>query len=221
MSELSELQKLQGNIAWAIRNDLDASELIPMFERLLACAPHGSKLAQLARLHLAELFVEPEPWKAALLAKSLLKEVDDERAWAVLGLAHTLLGHHHCARKAYWRALSLSPNCPSYAHNLGHLIDVVFNDPQEALSLLATAYRGAPGEVEVAASYAHALVRCNRWSDARRVLSRALGAGAGDAVDQTLNDWLRSCPPPQPGSRRLGALQPRSPRARNVARPRH
>lgn len=200
MTPPSEMQKLQGNIAWAMSNGLCASELVPMFEKLIACAPQGSKVAQLAKLHLAELFVEHEPWRAALLARDILQSGEDEKAWAVLGLAHTLLGHHHSARKAYWRALALAPGCPSYAHNLGHLIDVAFDDPQEALWLLATAYRGAPGEPEVAASYAHALVRCGRWSDARRVLSRALGSG--DEVDATLNEWLRACPPPQPGSRR-------------------
>jgi hypothetical protein len=194
MSSLSELQKVQGNIAWAMRNGLTARELVPMFEKLLKCAPVGSKIAQLAKLHLAELFVEHDPWRAAVLARDVLRHGDDGRAWGVLGLAHTLLGNHRCARKAYWQALAVSPGCPSYAHNLGHLLDVVFDQPEEALWLLATAYRGAPGEVEVAASYAHALVRCHRWADARRVLSRAMGSGHD--VQATLNGWLKACPPP-------------------------
>ena len=203
MTRMSEMQKLQGNIAWAMSNGLAARELVPMFEKLLKCAPPGSKIAQLAQLHLAELFVEHDPWKAALLARKVLAQGEDERAWGVLGLAHTLLGHHRSARRAYWRALALAPGCPSYAHNLGHLMDVVFNQPKQALPLLATAHRGAPGETEVAASYAHALVRCNRWADARRVLSRAL-ANAPDpvserSVDAVLDSWLRACPAPGSG----------------------
>jgi tetratricopeptide (TPR) repeat protein len=203
---MHEMQKLRGNIAWALSNGLGARDLVPMFEKLIGCAPPNSKMAQLAKLHLAEYLVERSPWKAALLAKDLLRQGDDERAWAVLGLAYTLLGHHRSARRAYRQALALAPSCPSYAHNLGHLTDVIFNEPQEALSLLALAFRGAPDEAEVAASYAHALVRCNRWSDARRVLARALGSAEG--VDATLNGWLKACPAPAERSqRRLTAPQ--------------
>jgi Flp pilus assembly protein TadD len=201
------MQKLRGNIAWALSNGLGARDLVPMFEKLINGAPPESKMAQLAKLHLAEYFVERAPWKAALLAKDVLSREDDERAWAVLGLAYTLLGHHRCARRAYCRALALAPSCPSYAHNLGHLLDVIFNEPQEALPWLATAFRGAPNEAEVAASYAHALVRCNRWSDARRVLTRALGTA--DGVDATLDAWLKACPAPTGRStRRVGQTRP-------------
>jgi tetratricopeptide (TPR) repeat protein len=206
-TEMREMQKLRGNIAWALNNGLGARDLVPMFEKLISCAPPESKMALLAKLHLAEYLVEREPWKAALLARDVLKRGDDERAWAVLGLAHTLLGHHQSARRAYRQALALAPSCPSYAHNLGHLTDVIFNDPHEALSFLAIAFRGAPDEAEVAASYAHALVRCNRWSDARRVLTRALGSAEG--VDATLDAWLKACPAPAARSqRRVAATSP-------------
>jgi hypothetical protein len=83
---------------------------------------------------------------------------------------------------------------------------VIFNDPQQALSWLAIAFRGAPDEAEVAASYAHALVRCNRWSDARRVLTRALGSAEG--VDATLDAWLKACPAPVTRSQRRVAAAP-------------
>ena len=219
MSPLSEMQKLQGNIAWAMRHGLSAHELIPMFQKLVACAPAESKIAHLGKLHLAELLVERAPWRAAVLARSVLQRADDERAWAILALAQTLLGNHRCARKAYWRALALAPGCPSYAHNLGHLLDVIFNQPQEALWLLATAYRGAPGETEVAASYAHALVRCNRWSDARRVLSGAFGSTEG--IDETLKDWLRTCPPPSGESARSSPQHERRPRSAQLGPRRH
>jgi Tfp pilus assembly protein PilF len=214
---MHEMQKLRGNIAWALNNGLGARDLVPMFEKLIRRAPPESKMAQLAKLHLAEYLVEREPWKAALLAKDVLSRGDDERAWAVLGLAHTLLGHHRSARRAYRQALALAPSCPSYAHNLGHLTDVIFNEPQEALSWLAVAFRGAPNEAEVAASYAHALVRCNRWSDARRVLTRALGSAEG--VDATLDAWLKACPAPLTRSQRRVAAAPSSATQSVLGRP--
>lgn len=215
-TEMHEMQKLRGNIAWALSNGLGARDLVPMFEKLIRSAPPGSKMSQLAKLHLAEYFVERKPWQAALLAKDVLSRGDDERAWAVLGLAHTLLGHHRSARRAYRQALALAPSCPSYAHNLGHLTDVIFNEPHEALSLLATAFRGAPDEAEVAASYAHALVRCNRWSDARRVLTRALGSAEG--VDATLDSWLKACPAPAQHSQRCtaGTATPATPLSKSL-----
>jgi Flp pilus assembly protein TadD len=189
-----DIDRLQSNIAWAMKHGLGACDLIPMFEKLLAHSPAGSAQATFATLQLSELLVERAPWRAAVLATRILKERDEDRAWAILALAHTLLGNHRCARKAYQQALALAPGCASYAHNLGHLIDVIFNQPGESLALLATAYRAAPGEREIAASYAHALVRCGRWDEAKRVLRNALDP-ASDVV-ATLSSWLAASPPP-------------------------
>jgi Flp pilus assembly protein TadD len=124
----------------------------------------------------------------------VLAQGDDDRAWAVLGIAHTLLGNYQCAKRAYVRALALVPGCPWYSHNLGHLIDVALDRPREALVHLAAAYRAEPGETEVAASFAHALARAGRVSQARKVLRRAL-ENDGDRVDHWLNTWLERTPP--------------------------
>jgi hypothetical protein len=56
------------------------------------------------------------------------------------------------------------------------------------------AHRTAPEEAEIAASYAHALVRTGRWQDARRVLSTALAPS--EDLDAVLRQWLKASPPP-------------------------
>ena len=88
----------------------------------------------------------------------------DDGAWAVLGLAQSLLGNYRYAARAYERALALAPNNPWYAHNLGHLYDVALDRPQDALPLLAQATAAQPGEADIAASYAHALARSRQTS---------------------------------------------------------
>src|SRR5690606_12065898 len=134
---------------------------------------------------------ELNPWRAALLARSVLKHDDDHRAWAVLGLAHTLLGHFQAAARAYRRAIRLHPTCASYRHNLGHLLDVALNQPRAALRHLAEAHRSAPDEDEIASSYAHALLRSLRMDDARRVLKRVFGGEDADRVEPLLARWLK------------------------------
>lgn len=150
-----------------------------MLERLVRHALPGSECSVAAKRQLAELIVETSPWRAALLARDVLKHQEDDRAWGLLGLAHTLLGNHQSARRAYHRALRLAPGCASYAHNLGHLIDVVFNRPREALHWLRRAHLAAPDEAEIAASYAHALARSERLQEAAAILTAALQSSEG------------------------------------------
>jgi len=143
-----------------------------MLERLIEHAPRGSDCRLAAERQLAELIVEKSPWRAAVLTRAVLVHKDDDRAWALYGLAHTLLGNHRTARSAYMRALARAPGCASYAHNLGHLIDVAFEQPREALRWLKQAHGAAPLEEEIAASYAHALVRSDQLQQALGVLER-------------------------------------------------
>jgi tetratricopeptide (TPR) repeat protein len=188
MARPVNVERLQSNIAWAVAHGLGARDLIPMLERLIEHAPLGSDCKIAAERQLAELIVESAPWRAALLTRDVLKHKDDDRAWALFGLAHTLLGNHRSARRAYVRALARSPGCASYAHNLGHLIDVAFDQPREALRWLKQAHGAAPDEEEIAASYAHALARSEQVPQALAVLERVLNSR--DRASKLIDRWL-------------------------------
>ena len=189
-----DLNRLLNDIVWALERGLGARDLIPMLEKLLRRAPRGSSAALFAQRELAERLLERSPWRAALLVREVLSYGDDDRAWGVLGIAHTLLGNYRCAKRAYLRALALAPGSSRYAHNLGHLLDVALERPREALVHLAIAHRAEPGEPEIAASFAHALARVGRVAQARRVLSRALEHDP-EQVDELLKNWLERTSP--------------------------
>jgi predicted Zn-dependent protease len=197
MARPVNVERLQSNIAWAVAHGLGARDLIPLLERLIRHSEPGSECRLAAERQLAELIVERAPWRAAVLTRGVLQHKDDDGAWALFGLAHTLLGNHRSARRAYVRALSRAPGCPSYAHNLGHLIDVAFNQPHQALRWLRQAHVAAPGEREIAASYAHALARSGCIDEAHAVLKPVLGSP--DAARELLDRWLRPRPRQQFG----------------------
>jgi Flp pilus assembly protein TadD len=171
---------------------LPETELIPMLEQLLSLAPTRSQQSRLAKHHLARLIVADQPWRAARLATELLADANDlettDTNWAVLGMAQTVMGNYRSARRAHQNALALAPGAPSHLHNLGHLLDMAFNRPGEALRYLRAAYDGVPDEPEVASSYAHALARTGRIAQARQILSLALGS-AEDA-SALIARWL-------------------------------
>lgn len=153
-----------------------------MLERLERHTPPASETNLFAKTQLAEVLISKEPWRAAILCREVLRHCENDRAWGVLGLAHSVLGNFRSATRAYRRALSLNPSCPSYSHNLGHLIDVAFGRPRQALPLLRAAYEAQPGDIEIAASYAHALLRCGQSSAARRVLVAAVGSAEAESL---------------------------------------
>lgn len=188
MARPVNVERLQSNIAWAVAHGLGPRDLIPMLERLIRHAPQSSDCKISAQRQLAEMIVESAPWRAALLTRDVLQHKDDDRAWALFGLAHTLLGNHRTARRAYSRALARAPGCASYAHNLGHLIDVAFDQPREALRWLKQAHGSAPDEEEIAASYAHALARSQQVPEAIAVLERVLNSRAKAMA--LLQRWL-------------------------------
>lgn len=160
------MECLYTDIEWALSQELPPRDLIPMLQRLIQAAEPDSAYALYAKRQLAELIVESSPFRAARLARDVLLLQEDDRAYAVLGLAHLLLGNYRLAEQAYRNALSLVPECPWYAHNLGHLLDVAHNQPHQALPYLRLARQILSQEPEVAGSYAHALVRVGELGEA-------------------------------------------------------
>jgi tetratricopeptide (TPR) repeat protein len=188
-----DIGRLHGDVAWALEKGLGPRDLVPMLERLRRHAPPGSSSACFAGTELAELLLPTDPWRAAVLARQVLVHQETDRAWALLGLALSVLGHYSSAKRAFAKALRLSPACSSYAHNLGHLLDAGLDRPREALRWLEQAVRARPFDAEIAASYAHALVRVGRAPEARQALERAMGEIPG-AVDSLLARWASKAP---------------------------
>jgi tetratricopeptide (TPR) repeat protein len=158
------------DVEWAMSKHFAARDLVPMLENLLRAAPSDSEASYFAKLRLSELIVGDTPFRAARLARDVLRSGESDRAWAVLGLAHTLLGHYRVAARSYRRALALAPECAVYEHNLGHVLDVALNRPHDALAHLERAHRFQPDEGEIASSYAHALLRSGQPEKAERLL---------------------------------------------------
>ncbi len=174
-SRRQQIGELRHQIEWTLSRALDPRDVLPLLHRLARLAADGSDESVFAHLHLAELLVERDPWRAALYARrALARRPDDDRGWATLALCQTLLGNYRVAVSAYRHALTSAPKNPWYAHNLGHLLDVALGRADEALGWLRRAYQSAAYSGEVAASYAHALARVGRIADARRVLTRAM-----------------------------------------------
>jgi tetratricopeptide (TPR) repeat protein len=197
MSDKAHSEELRKTVEKALRRALDPGQLIPSLHRLARTAAPGSDESVFAHRQLAELLVERAPWRASLFAKKVLAHrPGDDRAWAILGLAQTLLCHYRFAVHAYQQALTCAPRNPWYAHNLGHLLDVALGRPNEALAWLKTAYTGAAKNPEIAASFAHALARAGRVEQAKRVVRRALKRGASPELD-ALARWLDRGAPPE------------------------
>jgi len=183
-----ELERLIVDLNWARANCLPPRELVPLLRQVVRVAPAGSAERRTARRELAELVVVNDPWLAARLAIDVIAEEPDERAYGVLGLAHTLLGNFRSAIRAYRRALELAPGAPEYEHNLGHLLDVALGRPLSALPHLRRAEAGLPGEPEIQSSLAHALLRLGRKKEAESWLSRVF-EGDEQRVRATLASW--------------------------------
>jgi tetratricopeptide (TPR) repeat protein len=197
-----ESKRLRRDVEWALRRALDPTDVLPLLHRLARAAPEGSDESVFAHRQLAELLVERHPWRATLHARrALAARPDDDRAWAVLALCQTLLGNYRFAVSAYHHALGCAPKNPWYAHNLGHLLDVALERPNDALFWLRTAYGGAAQNAEIASSFAHALARANKLGEAKRVLARAMKRGA--SREQTaLWKWLERGAPSEEDSPR-------------------
>jgi hypothetical protein len=190
-----QAQELRRQIEWTLSRAVDPGDVLPMLHRLTRLADDGSDESIYANLHLAELLVERDPWRAALYARRVLAHRrDDDRGWAILALCQTLLGNYKFAVTAYRHALTGAPRNPWYAHNLGHLLDVALGRAGDAVGWLKRAYQSAAYSGEVAASYAHALARAGRIADARRVLARAMKRGSSREHAALLR-WLEQGAP--------------------------
>lgn len=197
-----DIETLRKNVEWALRNSPEVDEILPLLAKLARNAEPESDAWLLAHRHIAELAVDRDPWRSALFARRVVKvDPEDDGAWAVLGLAQTLLGNYRAAAAAYRRAIDITPDNPWYAHNLGHLLDVALNRPREALALLAEAYEAEPDENEIAASYAHALARSGKLAQAKKLFRRAVDKGA-TAEQLVLWRWLDEEAPKARGSRK-------------------
>jgi hypothetical protein len=213
-----QAQELRRQIEWTLSRAVDPSDVLPMLHRLTRLADDGSDESLYANLHLAELLVERDPWRAALCARRVLAHrPDDDRGWAILALCQTLLGNYKFAVSAYRHALTGAPRNPWYAHNLGHLLDVALGRAADAVGWLKRAYQSAAYSGEVAASYAHALARAGRLAEARRVLARAMKRGSSREHAALLR-WLeqgapadKDLPLPRPAPVRGIAVRRRDP----------
>lgn len=168
--------------------------LVPSFTKLLTLAEKADheEAWVFAMQHLSAELAEVDPWRGALYARRLLAVYpNDAPAWGAMGLAMSRLGNHTAAVSAYRKAIAKAPENLAYLHNLGHLLDVAFDDLDAALELLGTAldrwHKRDPSYADVAASYAHALARKGDATKAARILGEAI-VGAGTREQ---NDLLR------------------------------
>jgi tetratricopeptide (TPR) repeat protein len=153
--------------------------LVPQLLRLAAGTEHATQAWCFAQRQLALAWAPTRPWSASLRARELLAvDPADHAAWAALALAQSIIHNHRYAIRCYERALRISPGQPRYAHNLGHLYDVVLGEPAAALPLLELAHEAAPRCADTAASYAHALGRTGDFERAIAVLRPTLVDGA-------------------------------------------
>lgn len=170
----------------------------PLLNRILRLAPEGDPHRLFAHRYLAELCLEDDPWNAALhLRKVLAVYPHDDGVQSLAALAHALLGHYRTAVAAYRRALQRAPKNPWYHHNLGHIIDVALDRPEQALQHLEFAYQAAdPAEHEIAASYAHCLARCGRLVEAQQLAQSAVEREPESDDHRTLLRWIEDGAPP-------------------------
>lgn len=197
--------RLKREVEGALQRALDPSDVLPMLHRLTRTAARGSEESLFAHQKLAELLIERHPWRATLHAKKVLASLpDDDRAWAVLAACQAMLGNYRYAVSAYQRALESSPSNPSYAHNLGHLLDVALGRPGDAVPWLRSAHEGRADCIEITASYAHALARAGDVAEAKRVLGGPKMRGA-PREHVSLWKWLQRGAPTE---RALPPLRP-------------
>src|SRR5260221_14340062 len=190
-----QTQELRRQIEWTLARAIDPGDVLPMLHRLARLADEGSEESMFANLHLAELLVERDPWRAALCARRVLAHrPDDDRGWATLALCQTMLGNYKFAVSAYHHALTSAPKNPWYAHNLGHLLDVALGRARDAVGWLKRAYQSAAYSGEIAASYAHALAPAGRLAEARKVRTRGRKRGRS-REHAALLKWLEQGAP--------------------------
>lgn len=223
--ETAETAGLRLSIERSLEGAFDPADVLPRLARLARLAPDASADGLYAQLKLAELIVERDPWRAALHARRVLAHrAHDDRPWAVLAFCQTLLGNFRSAARAYEHAIACAPTNPTYAHNLGHLLDVALGEPARAVAWLRTAHAAARDNAEIVASFAHALGRAGKLDEAKSLLKRTLRTQEVPSCElEALLVWLDNGAPKlrddrQPGGTREDRREPRSKLARELAR---
>lgn len=192
----SGLASLRSRAEQALRSDRPREQVVRLLETLAARAPERSPEACFAHRHLAELHLESSPWQAALhLRRVLSVDADDDIAQALMGLCQAVQGNYRSAVAAYRRAVALSPSNPWYNHNLGHLLDVALESPQDALPYLRKAHKAQPAQEEVGASYAHCLGRVGAVEEGAAVARALLVRHPRHSDLRALLAWLESGAP--------------------------
>ena len=162
-SRREQALELRRHIEWTLARAVDPSDVLPMLHRLARLSDGGSEESLFAYLHLAELLVERDPWRAALYARRVLAHrPEEDRGWATLAFCQTLLGNYKFAASApatRWRARRRTRGTRT---TWDTLLDVALGRASEAVNWLRRAYQSAAYSGEVAASYAHALARVGR-----------------------------------------------------------
>jgi len=180
---------LLGDIAFALKQGMGRSDLLPMLERLVLVAPAGSEAHRYGCLQLAELLLHSEPFRAASLARRIANECPSDRAWGIVGLGLTLMGHYRSGVKAYRKALLMAPNHVGHLHNLGHLLDVGLDRYTEAQVYLEKAHKYEPNVREIASSLAHAVARSGHLARAVGLLCKSVGM-TESVARATVETWL-------------------------------
>ena len=186
---------LLGDIAFALERRMGPSELVPMLERLLVVAPPGSEAHRFGCLQLAELLLHSQPFRATSIARGVALSSASDRAWGIVGLGLTLLGHYRAAVKAYRKALMSAPSHVGHLHNLGHVLDLGLNRFLEARQYLEMAHKREPQVREIASSLAHAIARAGQVNRAIDLLCDSVGM-TESVANTTVETWLSdACTP--------------------------
>jgi Flp pilus assembly protein TadD len=189
--ESTRVHRLRARAERALEEGRRREEVLPLLERLVREATDNSDDQLFARRRLAEIYLEHHPWRAALHARRLIKsDFADDGAYALMGLAQTLLGNFKSAIAAYKRALLMAPENPWYHHNLGHLLDVCTGDTEGALAHLRAAHRIKSEEDEIIASLAHCLARVGKLAEARSLAENAAARAPRNEDHQALLAWV-------------------------------
>jgi len=213
--ETADTASLRLSIERSLTGAFDPADVLPRLARLARLAPPGSDDGVFAHQRLAELVVDRDPWRAALyIRRALAHRAHDDRPWAILAFCQTLLGNFRCAASAYERAIACAPTNPTYAHNLGHLLDVALGQPERAVPWLRAAHRAKSENTEIIASFAHALGRAGKLNEARTLVGRALRGHRGSRELEALLVWIDS------GAPKLLRHDRHAPQAGSAPRPR-
>lgn len=186
-----QLASLRHRAEIAIAESRRESEIEALLCRILNVAEERSEPAIFAHRHLAEVRLTENPWQAALHLRKVLAELPhDHVSHALMGLSQALLGNYEAAVAAFKRATHAAPRVPWYLHNIGHLLDVALDVPEQAERYLRQACSLARDHDEVAASLAHCLARLGILDEAMMLAMEASVSAPDNQNHQALLNWI-------------------------------